>query len=373
MPMVSQKPVHVLLIDDDEDDYLLTRRCFKKFSDPDRYHLEWIDNFEDARTRIREQVHDTYLVDYNLGPHTGLDLIQDIQQSRELNPGPIIMLTNNCDPAIDMAALKAGATDFISKLELEARQLERSIRYALSRYKTIQELRESERRRQLFVASLTHDLRSPIKAELSILEYLLTEKVGTLTPKQKNFLAELEHSNRFVYHMINTLLTTYRYDQGIASLEKTPVQMDALVQEMTQGHLQVLARDKNIHFEFESEPSIPPVLADEVEIRRVIYNLGQNAINYSPEGSTITITLNDNAEGVWIHVIDQGPGIEAKHLPNLFQPHSIFRPLRGRGTGLGLYLSKKIVEAHDGFIGVETKPYHGSRFYFCLPAAGKPA
>ncbi len=131
--------IKVLFIDDDEDDYILTRYWFNEFQVLN-CELEWVNNYEVARSAIARHQHDIYLVDYRLGPHNGLELLRE-----GITNGcssPIILLTGQGDWEIDIEAMKAGAADYLEKSQLTAPLLERSIRYAIERKQTEQKIRE---------------------------------------------------------------------------------------------------------------------------------------------------------------------------------------------------------------------------------------
>ncbi len=129
--------IKVLLVDDDEDDYILTKYLFDEFKD-NRYELEWTTDYNSAMSDMQEGKHDIYLVDYRLGAHSGLDLLQ-----RSISAGcasPIILLTGQGDKEVDMKAMQAGAADYLVKGQFEAPLLERSIRYSLQHAQSMEKL-----------------------------------------------------------------------------------------------------------------------------------------------------------------------------------------------------------------------------------------
>ncbi|MEM7726439.1 MAG: response regulator [Cyanobacteria bacterium P01_A01_bin.45] len=137
---MKNAPIKVLLVDDDEDDYILTRDWFGEFQTTAEFELTWVDSYQAARNAIANQEYDVYLVDYRLGVSSGLELLHEAQEigfSR-----PIILLTGKGDQAIDIKAMKAGAADYLEKSQLSAPLLERSIRYAIERKETEQKIRE---------------------------------------------------------------------------------------------------------------------------------------------------------------------------------------------------------------------------------------
>ncbi len=136
---MDNSPIKVLFIDDDEDDYILTRYWFNEFQVV-TCELEWVNNYEAARNAIARHQHDIYLVDYRLGPHNGLELLREAVTNGCYSP--IILLTGQGDWEIDIEAMKAGAADYLEKSQLTAPLLERSIRYAIERKQTEQKIRE---------------------------------------------------------------------------------------------------------------------------------------------------------------------------------------------------------------------------------------
>jgi diguanylate cyclase (GGDEF)-like protein/PAS domain S-box-containing protein len=134
-------PVKVLLIDDDEEDYILTRYIFDEFKD-NQFTLDWLDNFDDGLRAFGENRHDIYLVDYRLGERTGLELLRAAIKSG--CSAPIILLTGQGDKEIDFQAMQAGAADYLVKGELTAPLLERAIRYSLKHARSLEEIQNSE-------------------------------------------------------------------------------------------------------------------------------------------------------------------------------------------------------------------------------------
>ncbi|MGI2905051.1 response regulator [Tolypothrix sp. VBCCA 56010] len=136
---MNNSPIKVLLIDDDEDDYILTRDWFDEFQVADS-ELEWVSSYAKAREAIAQNRHDIYLVDYRLGEGDGLELLSEAIANG--STAPIILLTGKGDREIDIEAMKAGAADYLEKSQLSAPLLERSIRYAIERKQTEQKIRE---------------------------------------------------------------------------------------------------------------------------------------------------------------------------------------------------------------------------------------
>src|SRR5580692_7158711 len=131
-------PIKVLLVDDDEDDYLITRDLVSHIRER-RHHLDWINNYNDGLAAIKRGEHDLCLLDYRLGERTGLELLRELQSFNTRLP--VILLTGQGDQEIDVEAMKAGAADYLVKSRLTADTLERSIRYAIERKRTEETVR----------------------------------------------------------------------------------------------------------------------------------------------------------------------------------------------------------------------------------------
>jgi len=177
---MSDRPLRILYVDDDEDDFLLAEACFREIPDL-RYELTWCPSYKRALYYLKRNEHDLYLFDYYLGEHTGLDLIQ--QAFSYQCEGPIILLTGRNDDTAAFQSLRTGATDYLVKSELNAQSLQRSIRYSLERTSFTRAIRQSERRyRRIFEESgdmlFTTDTRG----------YLLDFNNSTLTLSGYNHL-----------------------------------------------------------------------------------------------------------------------------------------------------------------------------------------
>ncbi|WP_303675262.1 ATP-binding response regulator [Vampirovibrio chlorellavorus] len=359
------QPIRVLLVDDDEDEYIITRRIISEIIG--RTHLlDWASSYAQGLALIEEANHDIYLIDYRLDEHTGLDLLQEaIAQGCTQ---PIILLTGQEDREVDIQAMKSGAWDYLVKDRIDAPMLERAIRYTLEHRKVLDVLLENQKQREKFVATLTHDLKTPIKAEFRIFELLLNERFGPITEEQSTVIQEMLRSNRFMYQMVDNLLTAFKFESGHMMLRMELIDVNELIASTVNLDLIGLAQEKNQELTLKLDANIPNIPVDGLEIKRVIYNLVQNAVNYTPKGGKIEIGTHLNENSVQITVADTGPGIEQTIQKTLFEPYaSMAKRYRHIGTGLGLYISKKIIEAHQGILSVESELGKGSTFRFLLP------
>lgn len=228
--------------------------------------------------------------------------------------------------------------------------------------------KDLERLREDFIATLTHDLRTPAVAAIQTLEYFLNGKLGELTDKQRLLLDTMKKSNEDMLGLVNTLLEVYKYESGHLKLVKTPFVFKDLVQECI-NQVTPIAETKHQHIEnLMLNMDSTTILADRKELKRVIINLLGNAIKYTHENGLIEIKAEIDNTDLRFSVKDNGEGLYKKDIPKLFKRFSQgTQEKRAISTGLGLYLSKQIIDAHSGKIWLESDKGKGSEFFFHLP------
>lgn len=227
--------------------------------------------------------------------------------------------------------------------------------------------KETEQLRDDFIATLTHDLRTPLLAAIQMLRFFLEGSIGEISEKQKVVLSTMLQSNEDLLGLVNALLEVYRFESGKLSLCKTVFSIYDLVVQCYE-ELEPLSKKKNIKFNLHSDIDKELLIdADRAEIKRVIINLCGNALNYTNNDGVIDIYVKAQCGDFIFSVVDNGNGIPQEDIPHLFKRFSQgTSKKRSTGTGLGLYLSRQIVEAHGGKIWVESKVNKGSEFSFLL-------
>lgn len=225
-----------------------------------------------------------------------------------------------------------------------------------------------QQQREDFVATLTHDLKTPILAANRALKLLMEGDFGPIQESQRSIIETILESNDAMYQMVLTLLDVYKYDSGVKQLHMAPVDLVSKVEQML-GEFKTLAEHKKIEIKFTPSEKPSLVLCDIEEIRRVLQNLIDNSLKYTPGGGSIDVIIEQTADTTTVTVKDTGKGISDEDLPKLFQ--RFWQAASGgryyASTGLGLYLCRKIVESHDGRIWCESKLGKGSSFSFTLP------
>jgi PAS domain S-box-containing protein len=225
-----------------------------------------------------------------------------------------------------------------------------------------------QQQREDFVATLTHDLKTPILAANRAIKLLLDGDFGEVAEAQAKILETIQQSNESQYKMVQTLLDVYRYDSGAKKLSLVETDLRDVVQSLV-DEVQPLTNSRQIELTVNLPKECQKVLCDSGELRRVIQNLVDNAIKFTPAGGKITATLQQDPDRTLVSVTDTGKGISEDDKPKLFQRFWQASSSSGRyyaSTGLGLYLCRKIVELHDGRIWCESEPGKGSTFFFTI-------
>ncbi len=222
--------------------------------------------------------------------------------------------------------------------------------------------RELEEVRRTFITTLTHDLRSPLLAEQKVLEFLLSPKGREI--EDSEYLENIYKTNEDLLKLINNLLSFYHYESGKCKLNKTLESIEELIKNVIKT-LTPLAEEYNARIILDIQEDLPVVNLDAIEIKRVIMNLITNAIKHNEEGVTVTVKAEKKENFIQVSVNDNGNGISTDLQSRVFQKY--ISKKEKIGTGLGLYISKQIVEAHEGKIWFDTEEGKGTTFYFTLP------
>lgn len=233
-------------------------------------------------------------------------------------------------------------------------------------------LRELDKLKSEFVSVATHQLRSPLSVVRLAVETVLNGEVGQINDKQKNFLDQAYKSNERMIQLVDDLLDISRLEAGKTGYELVEGSLEELTENSVQEFYQI-AKHKNILLNYHSpEKALPHIKINALKLKMVIENLIDNAIKYTPDNGQVDVFVKNNKDTAEVIVQDTGVGIPSDQIPKLFA--KFFRASnalekRIDGTGLGLYIAKKIVEKHDGHIWVESTEGEGSQMHFTIPKA----
>jgi len=296
------------------------------------------------------------------------------------------------------AALAIEHARLYEELRLSAAQLEAKVKdrtQALEQ--AMREAEEASRHKSEFLANMSHELRTPLNSILGFSELLQTQTFGPLTEKQARYVTNIHTSGRHLLALITDLLDLSKVEAGKIELYPEPVHLrEAVEAALTDIHPQ--AEPKGLALELHVDAALPPLTADPLRFKQILYNLLSNAVKFTPGGGRITVTARrvpssefhvpSSEPGTWdpepgtarvtefveISVADTGIGIKSEDLPMLFQPFTQLEPTfvkRYQGAGLGLALTKQLVELHGGTLWAESAGEGlGSTFRVLLPMAG---
>ena len=225
--------------------------------------------------------------------------------------------------------------------------------------------KEIESLKEDFVATLTHDLKVPVIAEANMLEFFLSEKFGTLTETQKEALHTMNASNKELLELVQTVLDTYKVKEGEIELKPEQVEVRKMLEEISDEMEPIAQKNENkIVLDIKDDFTFK---VDYLQFKRVIKNLINNAIIYGKPKTNIEVKAYKENDSTYICVKDYGKGIAKEDIDKVFNKYySAHKKFRKVGTGLGLYLSQKLVTAHGGTLTVESKEGEWSEFVICL-------
>jgi signal transduction histidine kinase len=404
---MGEGPIRVLLVEDDQDDYLLTRDLFEELP-AGAYALDRAANFEVAVEALNRCEHEIYLVDYRLGPRTGLELLATARAAGCTSP--IIVLTGQQEREVDLLAMQAGADDFLLKDGLDALTLERSMRYALAqkrledeirqnnlqleqrvrqrtaelnqlnealhaeiaeRRRAEQALRDADRRKDEFLATLAHELRNPL-APLTVAIQLIAAEPERID-HVRQLVGTMSQQLDQLVRLIDDLVDVSRITSGKLRLRSEPVRLAEFITAAIDQSRPLI--DSSRHTLNVVQPFEPlMVQGDKVRLAQIVSNLLINAAKYTAPGGRIDLTVCRQAGDVLISVRDTGIGIPPQmqaRIFDLFAQVDCSTTRSHGGLGIGLTIVKTLVEMHGGQIRAASEgPGKGSEFIIRLPLAG---
>jgi signal transduction histidine kinase len=230
------------------------------------------------------------------------------------------------------------------------------------------ELEATSRHKSEFLASMSHELRTPLNAIIGFSQVLREEMFGEVNDKQAEYLDDIISSGNHLLSLINDVLDLSKVEAGQVELEVLPFSLrDALERGVVMVREQ--ATEDGVEVALAAEPDVDVVEGDERRIKQVIFNLLSNAVKFTPSGGAVDVNAARVNGDVWISVADTGPGIAPEDHERIFEEFQQTEAgvEQREGTGLGLALSKRLVELHGGRIWLESEPGKGSTFVFTLP------
>jgi signal transduction histidine kinase len=379
-------PLFVLILEDDLADFELIAHELARFGFTAR--CERVETEADFAVRLQERP-DIILADYSLAGFGNLRALEILHESGLVIP--FIVLTGAVSEDQVVECMKKGAADYLLKDRIlrlgpavqraleegELRRQKIAADQALRRKNL--ELEEQYRRAQaasrmksIFLANMSHELRSPLTAVIGFAELLVDGRVGALTAEQLDFTQDILANGKHLLSLVNDVLDLARVESGTMTFHPERICLPDLIRETIAG-FRLLASERNITLATDVQMSAIEIFLDPQKLRQVLLNYVSNALKFTPAGGRVTVHARFEAGSTFrLEVEDTGIGIAPQDIGRLFQD---FHQLDGglskevQGTGLGLALTKRLVEAQGGKVGVVSYPGKGSRFFADLPCS----
>jgi len=252
---------------------------------------------------------------------------------------------------------------FLSQLNRDLEEKVRSRTEELERSNS--EMKRINQLQNEFIGIINHELKTPITAVLSGLELVKARGIEKLDTSQKKMLDIMEEGGRDMLRLANNLLDLSKIESGKITVFRERFPLINLIEEVVLS-LRPEADRKKLNITTKIDESVSSVYADSVRLKQVIFNLVDNAVKYTGEGGTITISAATENNSIKVWVKDTGIGIKNENFENIFSKFAK-RVAGYKGTGLGLYISKSFIEAHNGNIKVDSEYGKGATFIISLP------
>lgn len=380
---MNSPATRILMVDDDHEEYIVVEKYLRKASTAS-YSVEWVSSFEEALTTVAAAEFDACLLDFQLGEHTGIEVLVELRK-RGFHL-PVILLTGHGNVEVDIQAMQLGAFDYLEKNNLTAPLLERSIRYAIENYRVRDALRrtneELERRVQertaelhrsnveleQFVEIVARDLQQPMAAVSRYISNLpapqpeqgVEKVIESITTSLESIFLAIRNTELLVQIVLD-----YSRTQG----QRKPFDDVELAEAVDEGKFELQGRLTSADA-IVTKGELPQVKGDRRLLAGVFLNLLDNALKFrGSEAPRIHVDATRKGS-LWLcSVKDNGAGIPEEDADEVFLMFA--RGSRSGnipGVGIGLALCRKIIEHHGGRIWVDSTAGEGSTVFFTLPA-----
>lgn len=363
---MEDKP-RILIIDDEE---VVLDSCTQILKSSNNYHIATAQDGGTGLELVQEFRPDLVFVDLKMPGISGFEVLERI---RELDPTVVtIVITGYATLSSAVEAMKKGAFDFLPKpfTPDEFRVItQRGLENRRLVLETLALRREKEMLREHFAAIVSHELKAPLGAVQQNLFVLIYELSNKLTEDQKKRLERMKASIDDLMKLIHRWLRLFSADIEKIQENFTPTSMKATISKAI-ASVQPTAVRKDIEILVSVEEPLRPVYGDEGTLVEALVNIIGNAVKYSRMGSQVVVRAQEKEDDILISVTDTGVGIAKEDLPFIFDDFYVGKSgdRAERGSGIGLAITRRIIEAHNGTISVDSELGKGSTFVIRLPA-----
>ncbi|MDH5772301.1 MAG: response regulator [Rhodospirillaceae bacterium] len=372
----SSGSLKILLVEDSSTSAMLVHNVLEGGDDVHgKFALTHCKTFGEALECLKKEEFDLVLLDLTLPDSSGLETL-----SRMRTAAPnvaVVVLTATDDESIGLEALQTGAQDYLIKDETYPKLLKRSVSYARERFLIEKSLRNARDKSDLankaksdFLASMSHEFRTPMNAILGFGQMLTYNKASPLDPTQQEYVDIILRSGEHLLDLINDTLDLAKIEAGMAEIKLESVSIAGLINECIEL-VSPLANKRSVSVSTNAKDAdFAHVLADETRLKQVLINLFSNGIKYNNESGKLDITVKQSG-GDWIRVeiTDTGHGIAEENFEKVFIAFARLEAESSEieGTGVGLAVTKELVERMGGTIGLESTVGKGTTFWIEMP------
>ncbi|MDE2489643.1 MAG: response regulator [Elusimicrobia bacterium] len=352
-----ERPFMILVVDDEEDGRTLLQSQLEKLPHGG-LRVETAEDGDEALKRLKDKAFDLVFLDYRLPPTDGLDILDKIRQHHPKTA--VVMTTVAGSEQIAVAAMKKGAMDYLTHKDLRAADLGQLLRRVVEIRDLVNqnmELRQVNQMKNEFIANVSHELRTPLTVVIGYANTMRDGSLGPLSQAQQKALTSIIERSEGLMATLNNILRIREVREGSTPMLLKPVDLRALATAQLERAGKDIRR-KKLALEAKLGQGPAWVLADAEKLGDVVDNLLSNATKFSPAGGALKVALEPTNGKIQLSVSDQGPGVPPEVMPHVFE--RFFAANQGPtreypGLGLGLPLSKEIVEHHSGRIWLESQ------------------
>jgi len=375
---LSPEPRRILLVEDEEAHARIIERSFERDA---AYQLTFASSIAEGAKAIQESLFELVIADWRLPDGEAFDLFMACR------PFPLLIMTSCGDEKVAVRAIRAGALDYVVKSESSMLDMLHIAERAIQQWQNaIVGKQQEERARELesqnleiqqadrikteFLSAMSHELRTPLHTIIGFSELLLEQLNGPLNGKQTRFVNHIQKDGQHLLALVNELLDLSSIEAGKLVLRREALDLNGILDDAG-ASIRPQCDAKSIRIEADIPVSLV-IDGDPVRVRQILYNLLSNAVKFTPVGGLIGIGVCRADGFAEISVSDTGIGIPWHEQRSVFDKyHQVIAAgnTTREGTGLGLPITKRLVEEHGGRIWLASEPGKGSRFTFTIPFA----
>jgi signal transduction histidine kinase len=371
------QPLHILLIEDNPGDARIVELLLEE-SDLPECKIVNCQTLGDGVNALMKKDFDVVLLDLSLPDSRGFETLQRLISAKpDVN---VVVMTGYTDKALGLNAVKAGAQDFLTKGGFDAEILTKTLRYAIERKNVLIKLaaatrarevaEESARMKEQFIASISHEMRTPMNAIYGMSNLLAQTKLDS---EQRSYIDSVRQSSEILLGVINDILEISTLQNGKMDFESKDFDLHELMFNLV-NVMQYKKDEKPLEFQLNIDPSVSSILkGDKLRLNQILFNIVGNAVKFTDEGMVkIDIHLVENQGDIIILrfvVQDTGIGIPADKVDTIFESFTRIRTKERiyEGTGLGLAIVKNLVQLQEGKVWAESELGKGSKMFIELP------